>query len=123
MPVLLQRASLAVMVEYREDSSIAAAERTQQAPEHRPTRRPLASGAATAARRAAGASARKIGHLNGAAIGYTCLFLVLGGYFAWICLEMSRHALGGAPLVAAIFGTEVVAVLALLLGLAIGRRR
>jgi hypothetical protein len=53
------------------------------------------------------ASSRAVGRLSGAAIGYAVVFVILGGYFTWICLEMARHALGGGPLLGAVFGGEL----------------
>jgi hypothetical protein len=65
------------------------------------------------------ALARGVSQLSGATIGYA---LILGGYFIWICLQMAGHAVGGAPLVGAIFGGELLGVCALAVGLALTKR-
>ena len=48
------------------------------------------------------------------------IVLLLGAYFAWVCLEMSNHVRTGDRILGGIAGVVVVAVLAGVLG---ARRR
>jgi hypothetical protein len=47
--------------------------------------------------------------------------LVLVAYFAWVCVQMPAHTPSGKGLLVGIFGGAAVGVMALLLGLWLGR--
>lgn len=55
-------------------------------------------------------------------IGWAFILLVLGGYFAWMVIEMGAHAVTGAWPMIGVFAAAVAAAVAAALGLIVGRR-
>lgn len=55
-------------------------------------------------------------------IGWALILIILGGYFAWMIIEMGAHAVTHAWPMVGVLVAAVVGGIAATLGLAIGRR-
>lgn len=55
-------------------------------------------------------------------IGWALILLILGGYFAWMIVEMGAHAVTHAWPMVGVLVAAVLAAIAATLGLLIGRR-